>query len=355
MKTILFQPANGIGLGHQSRLLAIGQALTAAYSAVRVLYAVDTSRTELLEAEQVPVMHIPKATADVPWRGWSSSERTACQFAVVEAALNAANPDIILFDGWPNEIMARLAISQKRRIAICVREVSRVREYQERHRPVLNAATAIIVPDYGPTVAGWDFSEKTHHVGEICRQTVAAASVRPSGAEVLITAGGGGFPGTVLFYNWTLAVLDALPIQVRAEMHVVLVTGPLFEEWSQLRIRSPISLVRFEPNLTNRLASARLIVAQGGYNTLAELSTCGVPTVCVPAKRNWDDQAARASKKSAAFPWIRVATMGADDELAAAVMSGLEGTNRPVLSGAANYPDGALRAAHLLMNVVNGN
>jgi len=43
------------------------------------------------------------------------------------------------------------------------------------------------------------------------------------------------------------------------------------------------------------------VICQGGYNTIAELTTLGVPAICLPAERKFDDQHERAMKTAETY------------------------------------------------------
>jgi predicted glycosyltransferase len=167
--------------------------------------------------------------------------------------------------------------------------------------------------------------------------------------HVVITGGGGGYPGTVAFYNLALEACARLRTSLPA-IEPVLVSGPLFHEWLDLRLVDGVRLLPFDPHLNGRIAAADLVICQGGYNTLAEIAALGVPALCVPAERQSDDQFERARDMTSP---IMTCYTGTDPRAMADLAIALLQT-RPARSRATVVTTpGAGIAARLLLDVLD--
>lgn len=107
------------------------------------------------------------------------------------------------------------------------------------------------------------------------------------------------------FYNLTLEA-TTLTRKRRPALKAVLVAGPLFRDWHLLQSVAGVTVVPFEPDMSSRLAQAKLVICQAGYNTVAELVQLGTKAILVPADRQWDDQFARAKLTVREYPTFRV-------------------------------------------------
>src|SRR5204863_3630920 len=58
--------------------------------------------------------------------------------------------------------------------------------------------------------------------------------------------------------------------------------GPELKTLRRLAARANVALHTFVPNLSEMFRSVDALVCMGGYNTLVEAVSRGVPTVCVP-------------------------------------------------------------------------
>jgi predicted glycosyltransferase len=112
----------------------------------------------------------------------------------------------------------------------------------------------------------------------------------------VISGGGGGYPGTVEFFNVAEQAVHLLR-QSHPNLRAKLITGPLFTDWCDLKLAPRSSVIPFDPDLTATLAAADLVICQAGYNTIAELKQIATRCLVVPAPRRWDNQLARANKQ----------------------------------------------------------
>lgn len=310
MPTIIFQPPNRIGLGHLSRLIAIALAIREIRPDIKLPFVVAGDDHGLLEMYGLPHFALPDMYAmyqSGAWDAWPVAERHRGVTQVAAAMIEALAPGLILFDCVPHEPMAAAAVGARVPLAVCLRAMKqmapfydRIREYRALVRAVLlpHAPEEIDLPD--------DIASYATFTGPIVRPVppVGAGDPEPpSGPFVVISGGGGGYPGTVAFYNLALRAFAHARAGFPA-LQGVLVTGPLFRDWQSLRTLDGVRLVPFDPHLSVTMQRARLVVCQAGYNTLAEVRAYGVPAVCVPAIRDADDQFARADR-ACAEPHIR--------------------------------------------------
>jgi predicted glycosyltransferase len=71
-------------------------------------------------------------------------------------------------------------------------------------------------------------------------------------------------------------------------------SGPELKRLRRLATRSKVALHTFVPNLSQMFGSVDALVCMGGYNTLVEAVSSGVPTVCVPRISPRSEQLIRA-------------------------------------------------------------
>ncbi|MFN8940349.1 MAG: glycosyltransferase, partial [Acidobacteriota bacterium] len=67
-------------------------------------------------------------------------------------------------------------------------------------------------------------------------------------------------------------------------------------DWYRLETTDGVKIVPCEPNLSGLFSRCRLVLAQAGYNTLAEVAQTGVPAISVPVETYFDNQMKRAER-----------------------------------------------------------
>lgn len=219
-------------------------------------------------------------------------------------------------------------------------------------REVLDCARLIIIPHADGAVRFPEqLAPKVRFVGQIAHQAEHLA-IREQGspaAEVVITGGGGGYPGTFEFYNLAMRA-TAIVRERYADFRPRLIAGPLFRDWPLLELRDGISMVPFEPHMASRLNKADLVICQAGYNTIAELEQLAIKAVLVPAQREWDDQFARAERvvrKRQNFRLFRGKTAA---ELVVLIEEFLR---EPIGNIECAKPTGGMNAAMLICHMLN--
>ena len=87
---------------------------------------------------------------------------------------------------------------------------------------------------------------------------------------------------------------------VGAAWQGIVIAGPMspsheFETLQRLANKTNVTLLNFVPSLASLFWSIDSLVCMGGYNTLAEAVSKGMPTVCVPRVAPRSEQFLRAS------------------------------------------------------------
>lgn len=307
------------GLGHVRRCLHIVQALAQRAPHAAILFITGSPAVDMLKRlpPNTDYVKIPTVvTSGVPGTkppilGVGLAEVSRLRSRLIQEALVTFAPDVFLVDNFPLgsrlELLASLHALWRRRtrIVLGLRDVAdppeKVRsdwgrdglyEVLDRYYDriliygvpeVLDAVEAYALP---PGIAA-----KVHY----CGYTTAEAPPSRSPAEVraelalagplaVATVGGGGDGFPLL-----QAFLEALPRI--AELSGMVVTGEFMSPADRaalgsLAVGRPRLVVRdYVPDLPSYMAAADVVVAMGGYNTVAEILALRSPAIIVP--RTW--------------------------------------------------------------------
>lgn len=351
--TVAFQAPNRVGLGHISRMMAVALAIRRRRPDARLPFILEGASHSLLETASLPYFSLPhrEEMAGPSWTAWNHLRRANMVFDMSRAILRCLQPDMVLCDTFP--CMPFMAAAAKLRVplALCARKTRYNEAYWEgicKHGALLSL---ILIPhDPGEVWVPASLRSSVRFVGEISRPIsgVAAPPCVPGSKRIVITGGGGGYEGTVHFYN---LAMDAFVRYRRdhPDTGCVLVTGPLFREWWDLRMVDGVRVVPFEPNLRELMATADLVICQAGYNTASEIRRLGVPSICMPGERLADDQEERAVAMAGSLPGFHVFLGNDAGELAQYIARALHTEHR---ASAALPPNGADRAADLLLSCI---
>lgn len=353
-RTVLFHPLNHIGLGHINRLSVIALALHELDNGVRTPFVVEESAHVLLDALGLPYVPLPSSHAmsdSVAWTAWTEGERSALQAQISLAVLKAVAPQVVVFDFLPNPAFADAVVKSEIPIVLCVREMLDLACYLDYARALLAQVSLIVIPHPEGTMRlPRELAAKSRFVGQVARQATSGAIHERDRAtlRVVISGGGGGYPGTVEFYNLATEAIANLRGRYPA-LKAQLIAGPLFRDWLLLQPVEGITLIPFEPDTTSRFAEADLVICQAGYNTVAELEQVGTKTLLVPAERQWDDQFARADRVMRARSNFHVFRGKTPVELSNTIAELLR-ERIPNVTG--SKPDGGIKAARLIYEMV---
>jgi UDP-N-acetylglucosamine--N-acetylmuramyl-(pentapeptide) pyrophosphoryl-undecaprenol N-acetylglucosamine transferase len=352
--TIAFQPPNHVGLGHVSRLVAIALAIRSLEPRIKLPFIIDGDPHGLVEAEGFPCLRLPSLDAvenGRAWDGWEASERRAIIVKTAVAMVHALRPSLIVFDCFPHSAVQEVVLRELVPAAIVIRKMKQpqMRQQFKALQAYRSRIQAILVPHAdGEIDIPNDLRSCTTFTGPIVRSVSSSSGrLRPTPGHrwVVICGGGGGYPGTVGFYNLALAAVACLRAR-GVSIEAVLVAGPLFKDWWDLDLVSPVRVLPFDPQLSATLSEADLVLCQGGYNTIAEIRALGVPAICVPADRASDDQFERAREAASGNMQVYCGTDA--HALAELMLTGLQQRHQmPVVD-----TSGARIAAEVLINLI---
>jgi predicted glycosyltransferase len=350
--TIVFQPFATSWLGHTSRLIAIAQGVRRRKPDARLVFLAEGNASPLLAAEGFPHICLPPeaAFAGHEWSDWPADERDHLLGKMARSLLEELQPRLMVFDSRPCAYIAVQTAEMRLPTAFVARRTrteGRCFDWAKMHR---DSVDLVIVPhEAGEFPVPPELAEKTHFVGTIVRDETSKAATPPAdtGKRVLITGGGGGFPGTVDFYNHALAAVRASRTLVPS-LEGTLITGPMFNEWRKLKPVEGVEIVPFDADIWTTMTQADVIICQAGYNTLAELGRIDKPTICIPAPRVADDQFARARALVGQRKRFVVLSESSVEALRDQIIACLEMPSDQAFTSPA--PAGADRAAELILS-----
>lgn len=324
MRTLLLYSHDTYGLGHLRRNLAIATHMLATNRGLQVVLMSGSPVSSYFQMPRgLSVVALPSVTkhgAEYAPRDPALSldlvRRT--RTAIMVDVLTRFRPDVFLIDHAPNGMGGELLpvfdalprVSPRTRTVLGLRDVldepSAVRQtWREQDVPALleQVYDKILVYGYREMFdVGTNYglsgqlAARLAYCGYLGRpEHLAAPTVlkKPGMAPfVLGTAGGGGDGFHVLAA--TLAAGRALGLPTR------LVTGPLMTGADRNELiaaaagRPDVDVVEFIPQLRDTMAGAAAVVTMGGYNTLCEVVSTGVPTIVIPRTTPRREQAIRA-------------------------------------------------------------
>jgi predicted glycosyltransferase len=360
--TVLFQAPNRIGLGHLNRLASIAIALQSVWPGIRTPFVIEGSSHQFLERFALPFLTIPNAVelARSPeWAAWPESERQELATRLADAILESWKPQLVVYDCLPGLHFSNAVRRKGIPTAFCVRQVKNFHSYASNQnvKIAISDAKVLIVPHCATTFSLPEhLRQKTVYVGNVAHPASASAAKSPWTTDagqrmVIITGGGGGYPRTVEFYNLALRSLATI-MNARDDLYVLLVTGPLFQDWSRLLLSGRMHVCPFAPGLDDLFSQAALVISQAGYNSMVELAVSGVPTICVPQPRPLDDQFERAELFSRENHNFMIYKGTNSDELAKLIIQCLEESDTRRNADASLEANGAYLAAKVLKHLV---
>jgi predicted glycosyltransferase len=324
----LFYSHDGFGLGHTRRHLAVARALTELAPEASVLLATGSDVMSRLNlTPPIDILKLPglrKVANDeyAPRRlRIPVSEIRALRSDLLHAAVKAYRPTVVLVDKHPFGAKGEFRAGLEELRAAGGRAVLGLRDILDEPANVLKEWSPYrmreristfydLVLVYGDRsvfdpVAEYEFPEnlaaRTRFCGyvvnrddtELAGELGAFPYLRDRDARptVLATAGGGE-DGFLLLQTFIRAAAEGAwdAIAVAGPMS----PGPELKTLRRLASRSNVALHTFVPNLSEMFRSVDALVCMGGYNTLVEAVSKGVPTVCVPRTTPRREQLIRA-------------------------------------------------------------
>jgi predicted glycosyltransferase len=324
----LFYSHDGLGLGHTRRHVAVASALSELAPEASILLASgadDVNRLGL--PAHIEVLKLPglRKVANDQYASRRlripTSEIRALRAALLLTAVKAFHPSVVLVDKHPFGISGefRAALDVLRRFG--GRAVLGLRDILDERQTVLKewaphnlqkriARYFDLVLVYGhraifDPIAQYDFpsalAARTRFCGYVVNQEKedlntdmywSALNLQTRSRPVVLATAGGGEDGFLILERFLRAAAGA-PWQGIA------IAGPMtpkdeFNTLQRLAVTSRVALHSFVPSLSSLFWSVDALVCMGGYNTLAEAVSKGVPTVCIPRQTPRLEQLIRA-------------------------------------------------------------
>lgn len=303
---------DGLGLGHTRRHLAIARALNRLAPKASVLLATGTDDVNRLGLPaQVEILKLPSLRKiqngeyasrrlQIP-----TAEIREMRSALLATTVRSFRPSVAVVDRYPfgakgefreallalkkiggKAVLGFRDILDSRDSVLAEWEPENLQEQISEHfdRLLIYGLPSVFDPlkEYDlpslrkrTTFCGYLVNED---LVEPSRPSVLAVNkkIRP----IVLATAGGGEDGFALLETFMRAAENA-PWQG------VLVSGPMLPEdkldlLKDLALKTGTQLHSFVPQLSTWLCSADALVSMGGYNTMAEAVSCGMPTVCVP-------------------------------------------------------------------------
>ncbi|MGH8906118.1 MAG: glycosyltransferase [Egibacteraceae bacterium] len=282
----------GRGLGHVSRLIAVHRAL--GDLGWGSLFLVERQQRMIADYEFAQVM-IPTDKDSLiaePLKGVEGMGNPALARLIVDAVLSA--DDVVLHD----VIVHRDLYEQGTRLGCRQMLTHRFHKnrpepaiWVARHTPSIRQVFVLGKPEYEEAREGVALKG----VHDVMRQPLAQESIwsedmpRP---RIVVTAAGGGHDDAKTFLTTALEGIRLFSLQSHKPLSVYVITGPNFHGTFAIPPGMKGS-VRVTPYVGPRYSIYRdttALVTHGGYNTVQELASTGMPAVVVVGVRTFDDQ-----------------------------------------------------------------
>ena len=312
----LFYSHDGVGLGHTRRHLAVARALIEMSPESSVLLATGSEIVSRLAPMQaIDILKLP-GLRKVSNEEYASrrlriavSEIRALRSALLRAAVKAYRPTVVLVDKHPFGVKGEFRAGLEDLRAAGGRTVLGLRDILDEPSHVLEewsayrmqermAESCDLVLIYGDRavfdpIAEYQFSDvlaaRTCFCGYVVNEKEAEpasescppASSREQGVPpVVLATAGGGEDGFLLLQTFIHAAAGAPweGVAVAGPMS----PGPELKTLQRLAARANVRLYPFVSELSQMFPTVDALVCMGGYNTLVEAVSTGVPTVCVP-------------------------------------------------------------------------
>src|SRR5437870_4683673 len=324
-----FYSHDGMGLGHVRRHIAISAALHELAPEAQVLLATSINEVASLGLPpNVDTIKLPglRKTANSEYcarhLGIPAAQMHTLRSALLREAVKGFQPDVVLADKHPfgagGELAPALEAAKTAgaRLVLGLRDIldepsavidewsrNRIQERVcEMYDQVLvygNRAIFDPIKEYQLPAA---LGSRAKYCGYVlargafgsCDETYRHSMlIEPKVHPTVLCTVGGGEDGFSVLKSFLLA-------SVGAGWKAVAVSGPLMPEHELKQLRqiadeTGVVLHPFVPCLSNAFGSVDVVVCMGGYNTLLETLSIGVPTICVPRISPRIEQLMRAS------------------------------------------------------------
>ncbi len=344
---LLLYSHDGVGLGHIRRHLAISAALAQAAPETHILLATSVDEVSLLGLPpNVDTLKLP-ALRKMANNQYASrrlnlpaSEIRALRSSLLLAAVKSFKPAVVLVDKHPfgagGELQEALAQAKASgaRLVLGLRDIldeasAVLNEWvPDRMQQRINALYNLILV-YGErsvfdVASQYQFpvslSNRTQYCGYVLNPSARSGLGDQDGLPALVPGlhptvlgtTGGGEDGFELLETFIAA-------SAGAAWKAIVVAGPMLGQEKMMRLQTmatehEVIFHTFVPGLSDWFTSVDGLVCMGGYNTLVEAVSQGIPTTCVPRAQPRSEQLLRAQ----AFEQWRLLLTIHPDELSVA-------------------------------------
>ena len=340
-----FYSHDGMGLGHVRRHIAIAAALHEKSPEIQILLATSVDEVASLGLPpNVDTLKLPglRKIANTQYAGRRlgipSGDMHNLRSAVLCEAVNAFRPDLVLVDKHPfgaaGELTPALNVAKAAgaRLVLGLRDVlddpavvkrewtrdrlqDRVCDYFD--LAMVYGTRSIFDPIERYQLPA-ELAARTKYCGYVVNQASCPwctdgfphlTQLEPVSHPTVLCTVGGGEDGFFLLKSFLRAAADA-------SWKGIAVTGPMLPEHELKMVRqmaadTDVVIQPFAPCLSSLFWTVDALVCMGGYNTVLEALSKGVPTVCVPRTSPRSEQLIRAS----AFQELGLLRMIAPDVL----------------------------------------
>jgi UDP:flavonoid glycosyltransferase YjiC (YdhE family) len=317
---VLFYAINGLGLGHVTRLLAIGRKLRVRIPEAEIVYFTSSEAEDVIFREGFAAFKVPSKTLRNEARIRPATFARMLHTVTLNL-LAAFHPHVLVVDTFPagtlQELLPVLRWDSRKVF------VFRVQRPEAARSPLLQGALAlydlVIVPHAAgevdvPTPEGmhtvWTGPILIRDSAETRTRADARAALGLPGDDpvMYVTFGGG---GDAAMDSALATTVDALR---DAPCHLAVACAPLYRGrvgTGPPRSVSRTTIVQHYP-MAEMMPAFDAAISAAGYNSTMELLHHGVPTALVPFPRQVDDQEARAVEMEECGAALRLAEISAE-------------------------------------------
>lgn len=382
---VLFYQTGINGLGHLSRVITLATALRRVDPSTQILVLSELPNTRLAHEAQLPCLQIASLATlfkGGPWEGIEAKRRLSLWHALLDATMKTFCPTIVIHDTYIVAPVKKAAHSYEALQVGILRQSwwSEKMRTQSKEDPWRDL-DLVLVPhtrdEYPDAAIPGLAPERIIYTGSLIRRT--CSELMPSmlreryGLQddefVIVATNGGGNQPTKTpsgqprpqdnFLQTIIELADLLRTHRPEKLlvHIILITGPLTPQ--ELRLITSktmdgitLSTYEYEPHLPDLLAAAQAVICRGGYNTMNEVITIGVPTIAIPVMYIFDDQEQRIQWAMTRYPHLQTANLDAAD-IARRLLTIMEQPwwqFRPVTPEADQPLQGKITAAQLILD-----
>ena len=352
---VLCYAINGLGLGHLTRLIAIGRQVRrlcwALGQPLELAILTSSEGDALALVHGFPAFKIPSKNI-VAEGGMEAHRYRKLGKQWVWNAINLFSPEILVVDTFPggsfHELYEVLDLGSKN-VFICRAVRSEVAS-QPAFQSALKGYDLILKPEedgVNETPVPLSHEDRVVGVPPILLRSVGETysreqareqlGIAPEARAVYASTGGGGDKDAEALFSQLVTAARQLP-EIRFTLGAgMLYRGREFPADNVVWTRRPV--------LSECFRAFDAAITAGGFNSVWELLHCGVPCLFLPLARGWDDQEARVERCIAAGAGGVLSALTAE-----AIREGLAALPKtiPVLAA----QNGALAAAEAILALV---